>query len=52
MPQKAIDYVKSLPEFNAEDFKAITGLDANEVVEEMTMDELCKELGRTIKIKK
>jgi hypothetical protein len=27
MPQKAIDYLKSLPEFDAEIFKKITGID-------------------------
>jgi len=27
MPKEAIDYLKSLPEFNAKIFKAVTGLD-------------------------
>ena len=30
MPREAIDYVKTLPEFNAEMFKRITGIDVSE----------------------
>jgi len=41
-----------LPNFDAEIFKEITGIDIEEKEEEMTMEEVCKELGRTIKIKK
>ena len=41
-----------LPHFNPEIFEEITGIKVNEEVEEMTMEDLCKELGRTIKIKK
>ena len=29
MPQAAIDYINSIPEFNAEMFKEITGIDAS-----------------------
>ena len=28
MPKKMLEYIKSLPEFNAEIFKKITGIDA------------------------
>jgi hypothetical protein len=31
MPQDAIDYVVSLPEFDAKIFKEITGIDVNEI---------------------
>ena len=41
-----------LPNFDAEIFEEITGIDIEEKEEEMTMEEVCKELGRTIKIKK
>jgi hypothetical protein len=33
-------------------FKRITGIDTAEQVEEMTMEEVCKALGKTVKIKK
>jgi len=52
MPQEAIDYIISLPEYVEEDFKNITRLDPNKKVEELTLAEVCKELGRDIKIKK
>ena len=41
-----------LPNFNAEIFKEITGIDVDQKEEEMTMEEVCKALGKTIKIKK
>ena len=52
MPKEAIDYIKSLDEFDANMFKRITGIDVNTKTEELTMEEVCKELGRVIKIKK
>lgn len=51
MPIEAIEYVKSLPEFNAVMFKRITGIDTD-VIEEMTLEEIEKALGKKIKIKK
>lgn len=50
-PEKHQNFL-NLPAFNADIFKEITGIDINEKVEEMTMEEVCRELGRTIKIKK
>ena len=41
-----------LPNFNAEIFKEITGIDVDQKEEEMTMEEVYKALGKTIKIKK
>jgi len=43
-------WVKDLPNFNADIFKEITGIEFSEEVEEMTLLAVCKELGRTIKI--
>jgi len=51
MPTEMVEYLQSLPEFNADLFKEIIGLDINIKVEELTMEEVCKELGRTVKIK-
>ena len=43
----------ALPNFDAKIFKDITGIDVQkDEVEELTMEELCKELGRVVKIKK
>lgn len=42
----------SLPWFDSEIFEEITGIDVNNKEEEMTLDEVCKELGRNIKIVK
>jgi hypothetical protein len=50
-PHRHSDFL-NLPNFNADIFKEITGIDVDEKVEELTMEEVCKELGRTIKIKK
>lgn len=41
-----------LPNFDADIFEEITGIKVNEKTEEMTMEEVCKALGRNIKIKK
>lgn len=45
------EYLK-ISHFNAEGFKFITGVDvnANEGPEELTLEQVCKELGRDIKI--
>ena len=40
----------SLPWFDAKIFKEITGIDVDQRQEEMTLEEVCKELGRDIKI--
>ena len=49
---EVINYLKGLEEFNEKIFKEITGVDASKKEEELTIEEVCKELGRTIKIKK
>ena len=41
-----------IPHFNWEGFTFITGITEEEKQEELTMEEVCAELGRTIKIKK
>jgi hypothetical protein len=41
-----------LPHFNKEIFKDITGIDVDIEVQEMTVEQICKELGRNIKIVK
>jgi hypothetical protein len=48
-----IELLKKLPNFDAEVFKEISGIDISVCkVEELTMEQVCKELGRDIKIKK
>ena len=42
----------TLPGFDAEIFEEITGIDVEEQVEEMTLEEVCKRLGKTVKIVK
>ena len=45
--------ITELPNFDANKFKEISGIDVYaDDVEEMTMEEICKALGRNIKIKK
>ena len=45
--------IKDLPNFDAEKFYQISGIRIDEdPTEEMTMEEVCKALGKTIKIKK
>jgi len=46
------EWFTKLPNFSADIFEEITGIKINEEVEELTMEQLCKELGRVIKIKK
>ena len=41
-----------IPHFNAEWFKFITGIDVSQTTEEYTLAEVCKMLGKDIKIKK
>ena len=48
--QEFKDWVLGLPNFSPEIFKSITGLDIDEKVEELTLEEVCKQLGKTIKI--
>ena len=43
---------KEIPHFNSEIFEEITGINIEEKVEELTMEEVCKLLGKNIKIKK
>lgn len=52
MPVEAIEYIKSLPEYVEEDFKAITGLDPTKITNvcEMTVAEISKALGKTVKV--
>lgn len=50
--QEDKDFFTSLPHFDKDIFKEITGIDIEEEPEEMTMEEVCKALGRTVKIKK
>ena len=38
MPQEAIDYLKDLPEFDAEDFKTVTGIDVTDDSEDIEID--------------
>ena len=48
-----IEQLKALPNFDAEVFRDISGIDITVIkVEEMTMEEVCKALGKDIKIKK
>ena len=42
----------TLPWFDAEIFKEVTGIDTNQTTEELTIEEVCKLLGKTIKIVK
>lgn len=45
--------ILDLPEFDADIFKEITGIDVGKTeVEELTLAEVCKRLGRTVKIVK
>ena len=46
------DWYKNLPNFDKDIFFEITGIKIDEEVEEMTMEDVCKALGKTIKIKK
>ena len=54
LPMEVWRKLSELPEFDKSVVESIIGfeLDLDDSVEEMTMEELCKELGRTIKIKK
>lgn len=42
----------TLPWFDSEIFKEITWIDTNETIEELTLEEICKRLGKTVKIVK
>ena len=44
--------IKNIPNFDAEKFFKISGIRVDEEVEELTMEEICKRLGKNIKIKK
>ena len=44
--------IKNLPNFDAEKFFQISGIRVDEDVEELTMEEICKRLGKNVKIKK
>lgn len=52
MSQEDKDFITSIIYFDKDIFKEITGIDVEDEPEEMTMDEVCKALGKTIKIKK
>ena len=45
-------FFMNLPNFDADIFKEITGIDVEEKVEELTLAEVCKRLGKTVKIVK
>lgn len=47
MPKEALDYIKSIPEFDADIFEKITGIDVeheDEIVE-LTLEEVAKLKG-------
>ena len=44
--------ILELPNFDADIFFEITGINVKEDIEEMTMEEVCKALGKNVKIKK
>jgi hypothetical protein len=48
--QKQKDCITSIKQFDAEIFKGITGIDVEQEVEELTLEEVCKQLGKTVKI--
>ena len=50
MTQEDKDFFKTIPNFDADIFEKITGIKYEEVIEEMTLQEVCKKLGKTIKI--
>ena len=45
-------FFKEIPHFDAKIFEKITGIKIDDEVEEMTVEEVCKRLGKTIKIVK
>jgi hypothetical protein len=50
MPKEAIEYLQSLPEFNADIFKRVTGIDVTQSkVQEFTLVELAEKLGVDVK---
>ena len=44
------DWYRNLPNFDSDIFEEITGIDVGEEVEELTLEAICKELGRNVKI--
>jgi len=52
LSQEEKNFITSIVHFDKNIFKEITGIDVEEKAEELTTDEVCEELGRTIKIKK
>lgn len=40
----------NIPHFNREIFTKITGVEKEDTIEEMTLEQICKELGRNVKI--
>lgn len=50
LKQEDKDFFKTLLNFDADIFEQITGIKIEEDVEEMTLSEVCKKLGKTIKI--
>lgn len=50
MPKEAIEYVLSLPEYDAVMFERITGIKEESQVKEMTVAEISKALGFEVKV--
>ncbi len=50
LSSKDKNFFKTLLNFDADIFEKITGIKIEEEVEEMTLSEICKKLGKTIKI--
>ena len=50
--QEEKDFFTSIPHFNKDIFKKITGIDVEEEPAEMTLEAVCKALGKVIKIVK
>lgn len=44
------DKFKAIPHFNSNIFEQITGIKIDKEVEELTLEEVCKQLGKTVKI--
>jgi hypothetical protein len=50
MKQEDKDFFKTIPNFDADIFEKITGIKYEEEIEELTLAEVCKRLGKNVKI--
>jgi len=50
LPQDRKNMLTEIEEFDAEIFKEITGIEIEAETEELTLEQVCKELGRDVKI--